>query len=267
MFVEILWQPMTPSGNKREKKKKGEEKWVKQGLKGKRKNKHGYEVGCTGQHWALSVSGMPDKKTIRNTVVNNKAFFDQDTMGSCLNSHIWWNRMEQSWTVFIQWPFAFFAWSCTHGPLLPMERKPVHLQYVTTGEHPQAKPALQLWSERSPLQRGAWPLTLFPGRDTCGEELLNLTDNQEGTYRHSCVVVKSVDLNLRLWLLLFMQLSCNLACSQHHRVLNMEEELGYFRQIRLLLLLFLWRILTITGVETPTHHLKFIVVGELDLAY
>lgn len=35
---------------------------------------------------------------------------------------------------------------------------------VTTGEHPQAKPALQLWSERSPLQRGAWPLTLFPGR-------------------------------------------------------------------------------------------------------
>ncbi|XP_077742427.1 uncharacterized protein LOC144306750 isoform X2 [Canis aureus] len=139
--------------------------------------------------------------------------------------------------------------------------------HVTTGEHPQAKPALQLWSERSPLQRGAWPLTLFPGRDTCGEELLNLTDNQEGTYRHSCVVVKSVDLNLRLWLLLFMQLSCNLACSQHHRVLNMEEELGYFRQIRLLLLLFLWRILTITGVETPTHHLKFIVVGELDLAY
>ncbi|CAD7673813.1 unnamed protein product [Nyctereutes procyonoides] len=244
MFVEILWQPMTPSGNKTE-KKKDEEKWVKQGLKGKRKNKHGYEVGCTGQHWALRVVFCGD-----------------------LNSHIWWNRMEQSWTIFIQWPFAFFAWSCTHGPLLPMEKNPVHLQYVTTGEHPQAKPAIQLWSEeRSPLQRGAWPLTLFPGRDTCGEELLNLTDNQEGTYRHSCIVVKSVDLNLRLWLLLFMQLSCTLACNQHHGVLNMKEELSYFRQIRLLLLLFLWRILTITGVETPTHHLKFIVAGELDLAY
>ena len=64
-----------------------------------------------------------------------------------------------------------------------------------------------------------------------------------------------------------MQRSDTLASDQLHGALSMDDELGSFRQVSVLSVLFLWRSPTLAKVEAPKNHLKVIVEGELDPVY